>query len=96
MAWMACRVTGLPLQTYLREVWLRPAFALVAMLLFGIGLGAVWVPRSLLETILQLAVAGVALSAVAFAIGLDREERATITSRFAAWTAGLKVPSWSR
>jgi hypothetical protein len=78
-----CWAIGLPPLTYLRQVWLRPAACLPVMLLVGVGIGRLWHPQSLAETLAQLLVSGLALTAVAFRIGLTREESAAIS----AWTA---------
>jgi O-antigen/teichoic acid export membrane protein len=75
-----CRVLNLRPLTYMREVWLRPALALPIMLLLGVGLVRWWSPRSLAETIGQFGVCEIALTGVAFAIGLTRAERAAVTS----------------
>jgi O-antigen/teichoic acid export membrane protein len=83
MTFEVCRAIGLRPLVYLREVWLRPAACLPLMLLVGAGLAHWWHPRSLGETLVQLLVSGMALTVVAFRIGLTREESAGIS----AWTA---------
>jgi O-antigen/teichoic acid export membrane protein len=85
----ACRGVGLRPLAYFRGVWLRPAVALPVMLLVGVGLARLWTPRSLLETIAQLGVSGVALSGVAFWIGLTAVERAAVISSTARRVARL-------
>ncbi len=76
----ASRAVGLRPLTYFREVWLRPAAALAVMLVVGIGLGQLWRPHSLLETIAQLGALGVVLGAVGFWVGLTPSERAAIVA----------------
>ena len=78
-----CWAIGLRPLTYLRQVWLRPAACLPVMLLVGVGIGRLWHPQSLAETLAQLLVSGLALTAVAFRIGLTREEGAAVS----AWAA---------
>jgi O-antigen/teichoic acid export membrane protein len=79
-----CAAVGLRPLTYFREVWVRPLLAMAVMLLLGIGLVRVWPPRSLVETLVQLAVSGTSMCVIAFAMGLTRSERSIVTS----WTAG--------
>lgn len=96
LAFEVCRAVHLRPLTYLREAWLRPVLALPVMLLFGVGVARWWPPQSLAETIGQFGISCLALSAVAFRIGLTRSERAAVSSWVALRVRGLAGSSSSR
>jgi O-antigen/teichoic acid export membrane protein len=84
LALEVCRAVGLRPLAYFREVWVRPGLALCAMVPVGAGLARLWPPRSMVETLVELAVSAAFMSGLAYGIGLVPAERRAVVASVAA------------
>ncbi len=83
MGLFVCRCCGISPGRFLREAYAKPAYTLVVLLTVGWGTAQLWIPTSLLQTAILLALLAITFCPIVCALGLTAEER----TRLLEWTS---------
>jgi hypothetical protein len=75
MGLFVCRSCGIRPWQFLREVYAKPACTLAVLLTVGWGMAQLWIPTSLLQTVILLALLAITFCPIVYALGLTSEER---------------------
>jgi O-antigen/teichoic acid export membrane protein len=82
MGLFVCRCSGITPGRFLREAYAKPLCTLAVLLTVGWGTAQLWIPNSLLQTVILLALLAITFCPVVCALGLTTEERI----RLLEWT----------
>lgn len=78
MGFLVCRSCGINPARYFREAYARPALTLLILLTLGGGVTHFWIPGSLLQTMILLALLVIIFCPIVFALGLTADEKASL------------------
>jgi glycosyltransferase involved in cell wall biosynthesis/O-antigen/teichoic acid export membrane protein len=92
MGLFVCRSCGITPGRFFREAYVRPACTLAVLLTMGWGATQLWIPSSLLQTVILLALLAITFCPIVFALGLTTEEQAGLLK----WMSPRVSTVWSR
>ena len=78
MGLFLCRSCGIRPGRFFREAYAKPASTLAVLLAVGWGAAQLWIPASLLQTVILLALLAITFCPIIFALGLTTGERTAL------------------
>lgn len=78
MGLFVCRSCGISPGRFFREAYAKPACTLATLLTVGWGAAQLWVPTSLLQTVILLGLLAITFCPIVCALGLTTEERTAL------------------
>lgn len=78
MGFFVCQSCSISSGRFFRQAYARPACTLAVLLAVGWGAAQMWVPASLLQTVILLALLAITFCPIVFALGLTTEERTAL------------------
>jgi len=78
MGLFMCRSCGISAASYYRGAYARPGLTLFVLLTVDWGVAHLWIPGSLLQTMILLGFLAITFCPIVFALGLTADERASV------------------